>query len=306
MPMRESDITSRLRAGARIPSGSQLILGIGDDCAIWRPRGSADDMLFTADLFVENVHFLRSTHKARDVGYKAVARSLSDIAAMGGTPQFCLAAVAIPQWAKKKWIDEFFDAMVKTAGASGCILAGGDLTRAATFASDITVCGSVPRGRALRRDGAGRGHDIYVSGLLGGSALGLAEAKYRGKAWQRHLHPEPRIALGRYLREKIGASAAIDISDGLSLDLHRLCLSCGLAAEVLAPPCFPGASPEQALNGGEEYELLFTVPPRTKVPARFGDLPLSKIGNMVKGPVGEVRLDGALLPALGFDHFRSK
>ena len=302
--MRESDITSRLRAAARIPSGSQLVLGIGDDCAIWRPRGSADDLLFTADLFVENVHFLRATHKARDVGYKAVARSLSDIAAMGGTPQFCLSAVAIPQWANRKWIDSFFDAAVETASAAGCILAGGDLTQAAAFTCDITVCGSVPRGRALRRDGARKGHDIYVSGALGGSALGLAEGKLRGKAWKRHLQPEPRLALGRFLREKIGASAAIDISDGLSLDLQRLCLASGLAADIVEPPCFAGASLEQSLHGGEEYELLFTVPAGTKVPPHLNQLPLTRIGNMVPGSPGEVRLKGAVLPSLGYDHFR--
>ena len=303
--MRESDITSRLRAAVRIPSGSQLVLGIGDDCAIWRPRGSADDLLFTSDLFVENVHFLRATHKARDVGHKAVARSLSDIAAMGGTPQFCLAAVAIPQWADRKWIDSFFDAAVKTADTAACILAGGDLTHAAAFTCDITVCGSVPRGRALCRDGARKRHDIYVSGLLGGSALGLAGGKLGGKAWKRHLQPEPRLALGRFLRERIGASAAIDISDGLSLDLHRLCLASGVSADIVAPPCFAGASLEQSLHGGEEYELLFTVPSGTKVPPHFEHLPLTRIGNVAAGPPGEVRLNGAVLPLLGYDHFRS-
>ena len=303
--MRESDITSRLRQAARIPPGSQLVLGIGDDCAIWRPRGSADDMLFTSDLLVENVHFLRATHTARDVGYKAVVRSLSDIAAMGGTPRFCLLAVALPEWADKKWIDGFFDAAVKTARAAGCILAGGDLTRAAAFACDVMVCGAVPRGRALRRDGARRGHHIYVSGRLGGSALGLDEGKRRSKAWKRHVRPEPRLALGQFLRDKLHASAAMDISDGLSLDLQRLCLASGLAADIVEPPRFPRASPRQALHGGEEYELLFTVPQGVKVPARFGDLPLTGIGSMRAGPAGEVRLRGALLPALGHDHFDS-
>ncbi len=303
--MRESDITSRLREAARIPRGSQLLLGIGDDCAIWRPRGSAEDMLFTSDLLVESVHFLRATHTAREVGYKAVVRSLSDIAAMGGTPRFCLLAVALPEWADKKWIDDFFDSAVKTARVTGCMLAGGDLTRAAAFACDVTVCGAVPRGEALRRDGARRGHHIYVSGRLGGSALGLDEGKRRSKAWKRHVRPEPRLALGQFLRETLHASAAMDISDGLSLDLQRLCLASGLAADIVAPPRFPRASLQQALHGGEEYELLFTVPQGVKVPARFGELPLTEIGSMRAGPAGEVRLQGALLPALGHDHFDS-
>jgi thiamine-monophosphate kinase len=299
----ESDITRRLQSLVRIPAGSQLILGIGDDCAIWRPRGSADDLLFTSDLFMENVHFLRTTHKARDVGYKAVARSLSDIAAMGGVPQFCLAAVAVPSWADAKWVDGFFDAAIACAAEAGCFLAGGDLSRTDTFSCDITVCGSVPRGRALRRSGARRGHEIYVSGLLGGSALGLATGK--GKAWKRHLHPESRLALGQFLQERLLASAAMDLSDGLSLDLHRLCLESGLSAEIASPPQFPGASPEQALHGGEDYELLFTVPARTRVPRHFQDVPLTKIGVMTKGVAGGVRLEGKPLAPGGFDHFRS-
>jgi thiamine-monophosphate kinase len=252
---------------------------------------------------MENVHFLRATHKARDVGYKAVTRSLSDIAAMGGVPQFCLAAVAVPSWADAKWVDGFFDAAAGTAAEAGCLLAGGDLSRTDTFSCDITVCGSVPRGRALRRSGARRGHEIYVSGLLGGSALGLATGK--GKAWRRHLHPEPRLALGQFLRERLVASAAMDLSDGLSLDLHRMCLESGLSAEIAAPPRFPGASPEQALHGGEDYELLFTVPARTKVPRHFQDVPLTKIGVMTEGVAGDVRLEGTPLVPGGFDHFRS-
>jgi thiamine-monophosphate kinase len=299
----ESEITQRLQSLVRIPAGSQLILGIGDDCAIWRPRGSADDLLFTSDLFVENVHFLRASHKARDVGYKAVARSLSDIAAMGGVPQFCLAAVAVPSWADAKWVDGFLDAAVAAAATAGCLLAGGDLTRSDSFACDITVCGSVPRGRALRRGGARRGHDIYVSGLLGGSALGLAAGK--GKAWKRHLRPEARLALGQFLREKIGASAAMDLSDGVSLDLHRMCLASGLSAAITTPPRFPGASPEQALHGGEDYELLFTVPAGTRVPRHFQDVPLTKIGVMMAGVAGSVLLEGEPLPPGGFDHFRN-
>src|ERR1039457_4787637 len=105
----ERAVTERLRKAAVIPAGSPLILGIGDDCAIYRPRGSADDLLFTADMFIEGVHFLRETHKAPVAGRKALVRSLSDIAAMGGSPRFCLVSLCVPAWANERWIDGFFD-----------------------------------------------------------------------------------------------------------------------------------------------------------------------------------------------------
>jgi thiamine-monophosphate kinase len=163
------------------------------------------------------------------------------------------------------------------------------------------VCGAVPRGTAVLRSGARPGHDIYVSGALGGSALGLAAR--RGKALRRHLHPEPRLALGRFLREKLRASSAIDLSDGLSLDLRRVCLASGVAAEIAPPPQFPGASLEQALHGGEDYELLFTVPGGTKVPERFEGLRLTRLGSIVRGMAGAVQLDGRPLAPLAYDHF---
>ncbi len=278
-----------------------MILGIGDDCAIYRPRGSADDLLFTSDMFIEGVHFLRETHKPAVAGRKALARSLSDIAAMGGTPRFCLVALCVPAWAAAKWVDRFFDAILELAAATGTVLAGGDLSHGETMACDVTVCGAVPRGTALLRSGARHRHDIYVSGALGGSSLGLTTRK--GKALQRHLYPEPRLALGRFLREKLHAGSAIDLSDGLSLDLRRVCLASGVAAEIAAPPRFAGASLEQALHGGEEYELLFTVPGGTKVPERFEGLQLTRLGSIVRGIAGAVQLDGKPLAALGYDHF---
>lgn len=300
----ERALTERLRRLVPIPPSSPLVTGIGDDCAIYRPRGSADDLLFTTDLFLEGVHFLRETHKAADVARNALIRSLSDIAAMGGSPRFCLASVCLPEWATDRWVDDFFDALAATAARYDTVLAGGDLARGATFACDLTVCGAVPRGAALLRSGARPGHEIYVSGALGGSALGLATQK--GRARKRHLNPEPRLALGQFLREKLRATAAIDISDGLSLDLERVCLASGVAASITAPPRFPGASPEQALHGGEEYELLFFVRHGTRVPAAFDGLPLTRIGEAALGPAGTIHLDGAPLEIHGFDHFAAR
>jgi thiamine-monophosphate kinase len=297
----EQSITDRLRSRTRFPAGSPVITGIGDDCAIYRPRGSADDLLFTTDLSIEGVHFRYQTHKPADVAYIAIARSISDIAAMGGAPRFTLASVSMTADALPT---PFFDALAKFAQDFGAPLAGGDLARSDRTFCDITVCGAVPRGMALRRDGARAGHEIYVSGLLGGSALGLETQK--GKAWKRHLRPEPRLELGEFLRTRLRATSCIDLSDGLSLDLPRVCIASGVAAEIMDPPRFPGARIEQALHGGEDYELLFTVRPGTRVPARLNRLPLTRIGTIIEGSPGEVRWNGRPLDPLAYDHFARK
>jgi thiamine-monophosphate kinase len=286
------------RAAAR---SAGLVLGIGDDCAIFRPR-AGEDLLFTTDMLIEDTHFRRHTHSAVDAGWKALARSLSDIAAMGGEPRFCLVSLALAPWCGPRWVDGFFRGLLRLAGRAGTVLAGGDLSHAERMAADVVVCGSAPRGGALRRSTARAGDAIYVSGLLGASALGLASG--RGEAWKRHLRPEPRLALGRFLRARLRASAAMDLSDGLSLDLHRLCLASGLSAEIEAPPCFPGATLAQALHGGEDYELLFTMRPSARVPAEFEGVPLTPIGAMRQGRAGAVKLAGRPLPPLGYDHFR--
>lgn len=224
---------------------------------------------------------------------------------MGGTPRFCLLSLAVPNWADDKWIYGFFRGLLRLATHAGAVLAGGDLAHSSRLGCDIVVCGSVPRGQALRRDGAGAGDSVYVSGRLGGSAVGLAQGP-RGPraAWRRHVRPEPRLSLGVFLRERLGATAAMDLSDGLSIDLQRLCLASRVSAVIEPPPRFPGATLNEALHGGEDYELLFTVPPRTRVPARFGNTPLTRIGRIEKGRAGTVFLNGAPLPPLGYDHFR--
>jgi thiamine-monophosphate kinase len=308
----ELPLIERIRRKVTLPANqtwakSGLVLGIGDDCAIFRPRGSREDLLFTSDLLLEDVHFRKETHSAADVGWKALARGLSDIAAMGGTPRFCLVSLAVAEWAGREWIDGFYRGLLRLAARTGTALAGGDLAHSARLACDIVVCGAVARGQALRRDGARAGDEIYVSGRLGGSALGLAQGPEGPRtAWRRHVHPEPRLDLGAFLRERLHATAAMDLSDGLSLDLHRLCLASRASAAIEAPPRFPGATLGQALDGGEDYELLFTVPPRTRVPARFRSTPLTSIGRMEKGRAGSIFLDGAPLPPLGYDHFRRR
>jgi thiamine-monophosphate kinase len=280
-----------------------LTLGIGDDCAIFTPR-VGEELLLTTDLLIDGVHFHRDTHTASQIGYKTLARGLSDVAAMGGSPRFCLLSLALPEWADARWVNRFYDGLLKLARASGAPLAGGDLARAERLTCDIVVCGAVPKGSALRRDGARPGDDLYVSGALGGSALGLETQK--GRAWMRHVHPEPRLALGNFLRTRLKARAAMDLSDGLSLDLRRMCLASRVSAAIAMPPKLAGATDDQALHGGEDYELLFTVSAATRVPSEFDGVSLTRIGTITKGRAGSILLNGRALKPLGYDHFAKR
>ncbi|HXG32954.1 MAG TPA: thiamine-phosphate kinase [Bryobacteraceae bacterium] len=281
----------------------ELILGIGDDCAVLRPRGARQDWLLTTDLMIEGVHFLAGVHPPVSVGHRALARGLSDIAAMGGEPRFCFVSLALGEGMGARWLDAFYRGLNALAREHGVVLAGGDLTRARLALCDIVVCGTAPRNRFLRRDGARPGDRIFVSGRLGGSALGLAERQ--GRAWRRHLKPAPRLKLGQFLRAQLGATAAIDLSDGLSLDLHRLCLASGVAAVIeREPPRFPGASLEQALHGGEDYELLFTLPSGVRAPEEYDGVLLTEIGVMRLGRPGRVWFRGRILAPRGWDPFR--
>jgi thiamine-monophosphate kinase len=258
-----------------------LTLGIGDDCAIYRPR-AGEELLFTTDQMIEDVHFT-GAQSAASIGERALARSLSDIAAMGGEPRFCLVALAAPSLKMgTKWIEDFYRGLLRLARHTGVTLAGGDLARDEKFHCDVMVCGSAPRGKALRRDGARVGDSIFVSGRL-------------GKPWDRRI--EPRLALGRSLRGM--ATSCIDLSDGLSLDLHRLCAASRVAAEIDRVPLFRGASEERALHGGEDYELLFTLG-ESAAPPRG----VTRIGQIVRGVAGQVHFQGRLLEARGYDHFR--
>ncbi len=261
-------------------SSPELIRGIGDDCAIYRPR-SFEDLVFTTDFLIEDVHFLQSTPAAA-IGHKALARGLSDIAAMGAVPRFCLLSLALAPWANQRWIRGFYRGFLKLAQQYKMPLAGGDLSHSAKVVCDVVVCGGVPRGKALRRDTARPGDRIYVSGPL-------------GKHWQKNLRPVPRLEFGRQLIGK--ATACMDLSDGISLDLHRLCLASNLAAALDAIPIHRGSDLPQALHGGEDYELLFTMPPKSRAP-RWA----IRVGTMIEGQPGLVTLHGAVLPALGYDH----
>src|SRR5580700_2140171 len=273
--MNELGLVERIRKMAGNTPG--IALGIGDDCAIYRPK-PGEELLFTTDQFIEGVHF-RPELPPASIGERALARSLSDIAAMGGDPRFCLVALAASD---TKWIEDFYRGLLRLAKRTGVSLAGGDLARDEKFHCDVMVCGSVPRGKALRRDGARAGDLIFVSGRL-------------GKPWDRRI--QPRLALGESLRGV--ATSCIDLSDGLSLDLHRLCAESGVAAEIDRVPVLRGSTVERALDGGEDYELLFTLPEGVMAPRG-----VTRIGRMVRGAAGQVHFEGRLLEARGYDHFR--
>ena len=254
-----------------------MVLGIGDDCAIYRPRGG-EELLFTSDQSIEGVHFLPE-QAAAITGHNALARSLSDIAAMGGDPRFCLVSLAARE---EKFIAGFYRGLLALARRTGTVLAGGDLAHSDKVYCDVMVCGSAPRGKALRRGGARVGDLLYVSGRL-------------GKPWGGRIRP--RLELGRALRGR--ATSCMDLSDGLALDLHRLCVESGVAAVVERVPVMRGATLERALHGGEDYELVFTLPPRKTAPAGT-----TLIGRIVKGKAGAVEFQGQPLEARGYNHFR--
>jgi thiamine-monophosphate kinase len=250
--------------------------GIGDDCAVYIPR-KGEDLLFTNDQSIEGVHFAPGLAPGA-VGERAVARAISDIAAMGGEPRFCLLSLAMPKAKGMAWAKRFFRGALKARVP----LVGGDLAHGDKIHIDVVVCGAVPHGRALRRDGAKIGDLLYVSGAL-------------GKAWDRK-RIEPRLAFGKLLRGR--ATSCIDVSDGLSLDLRRVCEASGVSAEVDHVPIARGSTLERALHGGEDYELLFTMPSRFKPPQ--GSF---RIGRIVPRIGSGVMYQGLELPARGYDHF---
>ncbi|HEY2844030.1 MAG TPA: thiamine-phosphate kinase [Bryobacteraceae bacterium] len=277
--MNELEIVDRLRKMSGRPRRG-VIRGIGDDCAVFRPEPGLD-LLLKTDQLIEGVHFPKSMPPEK-IGERALARALSDIAAAGGEPRCCLVAVALPRNRANKWILAFFRGLLQLARRSGTMLAGGDLSHGNTVHCSVMVVGAVATGQALTRDGARPGDLLYVSGRL-------------GKPWEQRI--VPRLALGRKLSGK--ATACIDLSDGLALDLHRLAKASGVAAQLDRVPTVRGASLERALHGGEDYELLFTLPPGGKPPSGT-----SRIGTMVRGKGGLVLFEGKKLAPRGYDHFR--
>jgi thiamine-monophosphate kinase len=277
------------RSRARV---SRVVAGIGDDCAVLRlPAGH--QALVTTDLSVEGVHFRRDWHPPDSVGHRCLARGLSDIAAMGGDPVAAFVSLALPADLPQSWVDKFFSGLLKLGSSFRVPLAGGDVAESPSgVCTDIVLVGSVPAGKALLRSGARPGDGIYVTGELGRSAAilhGLSNGRKpapRAAENRPHFFPTPRLEAGRALRGI--ASAAIDISDGFSSDLAHICHESGVDALVHEHSLprgvhgFDSSSLHFALHGGEDYELLFTAPPKARVPARIGKLRITRVGEIIR------------------------
>ncbi len=306
-----------------------LRVGVGDDAAILRPS-PCKEWVITCDQFIEGIHFLREAHPPEVVGYKALARATSDLAAMGAKPEVFLLSAALPGGRVGSWLNKMLAGMGKAARQFGLSLAGGDTARVVQggVALNLTVLGSIAVHDAILRRTARRGDAIFVTGRLGAAQLGL-EMILRGwhkqRPWRRllraHYCPEIHIELGQWLARNRLASAMMDVSDGLSTDLQRMCLASGVGARLREEklPCV--AVPKElqrkgidplalALHGGEDYGLLFTVPHRfaARIPKSFRGAPLTRIGEIVSGRNVILRgLNGreTVLEPEGWDHFRN-
>ncbi len=295
--------------------------GIGDDCAVLRPA-AGHDLLVTTDFTLEGIHFRRGWHSAEVVGHRCLTRGLSDIAAMGGEPVAVFLSLAVPRTVPQSWVRSFLRGLTRLAEKYGAALAGGDTAESpAGILADIVVLGSIPKGKAILRSGARDGDQIYVSGQLGGSSAAVAEMqrhpqrRLNPKDYPRHFLPEPRIELGRILREKKLASAMIDTSDGLSTDLAHICKESGVGAEINAdviPRARVGKPAAEvgldlALHGGEDYELLFTVPAGKRIPGEIAGVPLTRIGEIKRKPkilLSTGKSSPHELTSRGWEHFR--
>lgn len=317
MPLPERALIGRIRRAAR--NKTAVVAGIGDDCAILRipPRHEA---LVTTDFSLEGIHFRRDWHPPDSVGHRCLARGLSDIAAMGGIPLAAFLSLALPENLPQKWVDEFMGGLLNLAKKFDVSLAGGDTAQSPSgIMADIIVLGSAPKGKAIRRSRARPGDAIYATGALGGAAAALemqrAGKKLHPRNFPRYSYPEPRIAVGKFLREHSLATAMIDSSDGLSTDLAHICEESGVGAEIkehLIPRAMISKSPVDfkfALHGGDDYELIFTAPPKKKVPARIAGVPITEIGRVVKSKkIALIETGGKSkeLNPLGWQHFSIK
>jgi thiamine-monophosphate kinase len=301
-------------------------IGVGDDAAVVAPAPGME-LAFSVDMLVEGRHFLPDVDPAA-LGHKTLAVNLSDMAAMGATPRWALLAGALPD-NEERWLAEFARGLFALADRFGVTLIGGDTTRGPRNLC-VTIIGELPAGTAITRAGATVGDDVYISGTLGDAALALTSlagkttvaADLLATIRQRLERPEPRVALGERLRGV--ATAALDVSDGLTGDIAHILAASGVGADVDLARIPRSAAIAQRLQtderelalacllaGGDDYELCFTAPPsardRVAAIARELNLPLSRIGAITSSPGLRVRDEQgtalASLPA-AFDHFR--
>jgi thiamine-monophosphate kinase len=309
---------------------SLLIKGIGDDAAVMQLQQAGEYWSITTDMLLEEIDFRKEWTSPRLLGRKSIAVNLSDLAAMGARPRFFTVSLAVPSDISERWILEFYEGMTNTDSAKGAQLIGGDLSHSKSgIAISITALGESLNGKVLYRSGGKAGDLLYVTGILGKSGAGLhllqdgrkrPGSRAQRDALQCHRSPEPRCDTGVWLTQCGLVSCMMDLSDGLSMDLPRLCAASGVGAEIrLADlPIFPesqrwGCDPvDLALHGGEDFELLFAVKASRNhlfekiYPPEFPKA--TQIGKMT-GVAGRIWITGPgksrrRLPERGYDHFR--
>jgi thiamine-monophosphate kinase len=241
------------RITARLKTDKGVLLGPGDDCAVVSGPSKTERLVLKTDAIVEGVHFTADT-PPKLIGRKAIARVLSDFAAMAAVPRHALVTLIAPASTSVQRVLDLYSGMSRIADDYGVRIVGGETSRGSQMIISVSMSGSVPRKRWITRRGGRAGDLIYVSGKLGGSIKG------------KHLKFKPLLMEAQTLSKQLKPTAMMDLSDGLAKDLPRLADQCGLGYEIHLDdiPRTPGCTVEQALNDGEDYELLFTLSPRTR------------------------------------------
>lgn len=309
------------RISRLIPTSPYVIEGIGDDCAVLRVSDRI--VLVSSDLCIENIHFRRERVTASDIGWKAAASCLSDIAAMGGAPLYCLVSLACPPSERTAYIEDIYQGMLSVMSRFGTVIVGGDTTRSADgITIDVIVIGEAIGNRYLRRRGAKVGDHVVVSGDLGSSAAGLhalSNGIENHDLVRAHMYPNPRVLEGQWLCARPEIHAMMDISDGLCQDAGHLAAASRLGID-LYPDRLPVASAlarycgEHNLNalpfmlsGGEDYELIFAVDARRSDEILEDFHHEFRVQTTVVGTVTDawtgVRVHGEPPETTGFDHF---
>jgi thiamine-monophosphate kinase len=322
----EDQLVAAIRERIAGVPAQRLTLGIGDDAAAWQPSRSNRSVI-TTDALVEGVHFTRLAMSAHDAGRRALASNLSDIAAMGARPVLATVALGFPPGTDPAWLLACYDGIAALATEARCAIAGGDLSRSPAIVVSITVVGEVRASNLKRRDGARPGDIVAVTGPLGASHAGLRVAHDRpdladepefAEALAAYRTPQPRLREGRWFGASRNVRAMMDLSDGLSTDLTRLCTASGVAATINHVPVHDAArrvaartgddADAWALDGGEDFELLVAIEKRAfrhlaaRFAAHFGR-PLVALGRITKG--AGVRLaNGVAIDPRGWDHLR--
>jgi thiamine-monophosphate kinase len=299
----ELEVIRRIRETAKTRNAAVRV-GIGDDCAILKPQ-PGHELVITTDFCLEGRHFRRDWHTAESAGHRCLARGLSDVAAMGARPLAAFLSIALPKGFDEEWFAGFMRGFEALGEEFGVQLAGGDTAEATgeDVIADVVVIGTTEKMRSLRRLGARVGDGIYVTGTLGGSAAELQSMR-EGRAWEfasrPQTYPEPQVAVGMALAKRELATSCMDLSDGLSSDLRQLCRESGVRASIQteALPVGEGATLKQALDGGEDYELLFTAMAGVKVPKLIVGVAVTRIGTVVDG-------EGPLVEILGGDEWQA-